>query len=99
MTHFLYSCAYTLSKSLYKVYSVQLESKLAKACVTGLTRSHVPVRFDVLDLCSRSSRDTYVRDTYARTPTTPIYTSFLAHGRLFFIIQMSLYQTRIVTRT
>ena len=38
-------------------------------CVTGLTRSHVPARFDVLDPCSRSSRD-----TYARSPTTPIYT-------------------------
>ena len=35
----------------------------------GLTRSHVPARFDVLDPCSRSSRD-----TYARSPTTPIYT-------------------------
>jgi len=30
--------------------------------------------FDVLDPCSRSSRD-----TYARSPTTPIYTLYLAH--------------------
>ena len=35
--------------------------------------------FDVLDPCSRSSRDTYARDTCARSPTTPIYTLYLAH--------------------
>jgi hypothetical protein len=36
--------------------------------VTGLTRSHVPARFDVLNPCLRLSRDTYIR-----SPTTPIY--------------------------
>jgi len=30
--------------------------------------------FDVLDPCSRSSRD-----TYARSPTTPVYTLYLAY--------------------
>ena len=54
---------------------------LTVATVTGLTRSYVPTRFNVLNLCLRSSQD-----TYARTPTTSIYTSYLAHRRLFFFI-------------
>ena len=52
----------------------------------GLTRSYVPTRFNVLNLYLRSSQD-----TYARTPITSIYTLYLAHRRLFFFIQMSLY--------
>ena len=42
--------------------------------VTGLTRSYVPTRFNVLNPCLRSSRN-----TYPRFPTTPIYTLYLVH--------------------
>ena len=49
--------------SSFQYQQVQLEG------VTGLTRSHVPARFNVLNPCLRSSRN-----TYARSPATPIYT-------------------------
>ena len=49
--------------ALYKALAYQ------QVYVIGLTRSHVPTRFNVLDPCLRSSRN-----TYARSPTTPIYT-------------------------
>jgi len=42
--------------------------------VTGLTRSHVPARFDVLNPCSRSSQD-----TYARSPYNSYLYPYLAH--------------------
>jgi hypothetical protein len=53
---------------------LNISAGLYSANVTGLARSHVSARFDVLDPCSRSSRN-----TYARSPTTPIYTLYLAH--------------------
>ena len=59
--------------------------------VTGVTRSHVPTRFDVPVRAYGCPSDTYARPT-----TTPIY--WPRWPDLFcFLIQMSLYQTRIVT--
>ena len=49
--------------------------------------------FDVLDPCSRSSQD-----TYARSPTAPIYTRTW-HTKTLLLHPMSLYQPRIVTCT
>jgi hypothetical protein len=40
----------------------------------GLTRSYVPARFNILNPCLYLSRNTYIR-----SPTTPIYTLYLVY--------------------
>jgi hypothetical protein len=63
----------------------KVDDILLSLIVIGLTRSHVPTRFDVLDPCLRLSRNTYTRSS-----TTSINTLYLIY-KVSFSLSKCLY--------